>query len=656
MQMAHERLKGAMMVLTWAGLERQGPILKRAIVMLLTAAMLAVLSFAVPSRAAAATVTGPNGTSLTVTPDVIDDLTDEVQVTVSGTGYSTAAPGIYVSFGPQPTGERSGNPAFTDATRYYDGPSAGDGTVYVRTGPSTGPDNAELQSDGSFSIQLSVKATYTGANGTFYDGTTQALGVLTYKAHGTEASASDAQSQFVFLQLTFEEPGQPATAPAVPAAPSATAASPSALDVEWVAPADGGALITGYTVTVRNGAGTVVAASATVAGTATSTQVGGLTSDSSYNVVVSATNSVGTSANSTASAVVRTPATLVAADFAGLRWKVSHHVWTSSSLSQHEPEASATKEADGFLFPPATTGTHDPVTGEAHATFRGKVGFGAPSQQGGYRVWFEDPAIDVDSDGKGTLTAGLSFRTSQVGAVTDRGRVAIVTFDVAPSEANASDGHLVIQTPLDTDFAAAFLDQDTGIPTALIGHFTPTMTGGNPTPSNPLKVPSPMAAGFDVPVVDDTLSAVIEITTVVVETGALVLSVDDTSVQLTSPALAPDGNLHATGELGEITVVDLRSSDPGWNVTGQVGDFLGAAGASIDGAGLSWTPRVVSSSLGQVVTPGVAGDGLKDGQVLGSTEAGSGRGTAVLGAALSLLVPSVTPPGTYTGRLTLTAI
>ncbi len=88
--------------------------------------------------------------------------------------------------------------------------------------------------------------------------------------------------------------------PAVPSAPSGVTATAgdSSATVSWTAPADGGASITGYTVTASPGG-----AKATTTGATTAT-VTGLTNGTAYTFTVTATNAVGTSAASASSAPV----------------------------------------------------------------------------------------------------------------------------------------------------------------------------------------------------------------------------------------------------------------------------------------------------------------------------------------------------------------
>jgi peptidoglycan/xylan/chitin deacetylase (PgdA/CDA1 family) len=110
------------------------------------------------------------------------------------------------------------------------------------------------------------------------------------------------------VTLTTSVP-QPATAPAAPTGVTAAAGNASA-SVNWTAPNDGGSAITSYTVTPF--AGTVAQTPVQVTGAppATHTTVTGLTNGTAYTFTVTATNSVGTSPASAASAPV-TPSTVV---------------------------------------------------------------------------------------------------------------------------------------------------------------------------------------------------------------------------------------------------------------------------------------------------------------------------------------------------------
>lgn len=148
--------------------------------------------------------------------------------------------------------------------------------------------------------------------------------------------------------------------------------------------------------------------------------------------------------------------------------------------------------------------------------------------------------------------------------------------------------------------------------------------------------------------------------------GALILSVDpgDRDVTLTDAVLTPSGDrLASDGSVRPVTVTDTRVARPGWNVSGQVTDFATSAGDRFGGHHLGWTPTVLTSAPGQDVTPGTTvtpglpdGTGLATGATLAAAAPGAGLGTARLGGALRLELPTETPPGTYRAALTLTAI
>ncbi|PPK68895.1 Ig-like domain-containing protein [Actinokineospora auranticolor] len=166
------------------------------------------------------------------------------------------------------------------------------------------------------------------------------------------------------------------------------------------------------------------------------------------------------------------------------------------------------------------------------------------------------------------------------------------------------------------------------------------------------------------------VSASENITTTVVA-GELLISVANQNVVLPSPVMAADGSLLTTaGSLNPIKVVDTRAGNPGWNVSGQVSDFSNGA-ASINGANLGWTPKLVDKAAVQNITVGAqvnpanaiapgasapAGLGLASSRTLATASALGGNGTANLSADLALNVPTSTVAGTYSALLTLTAI
>ncbi|WP_447002007.1 choice-of-anchor M domain-containing protein [Saccharothrix isguenensis] len=155
-------------------------------------------------------------------------------------------------------------------------------------------------------------------------------------------------------------------------------------------------------------------------------------------------------------------------------------------------------------------------------------------------------------------------------------------------------------------------------------------------------------------------------TTLSAQEGVLAISVapENREVDLGALTLNPAADRYtAAGALKPITVTDTRADNPGWNASGRVRAFTTVDGQQLGGRYLGWTPTVLSSSANQTVTAGpqvasgfTAGTGLATWSQLGTAAAGAGRGTAQLGAGLSLEAPADLAPGTYRALLILTAI
>ncbi|MEV6693635.1 HtaA domain-containing protein [Micromonospora sp. NPDC051196] len=149
-----------------------------------------------------------------------------------------------------------------------------------------------------------------------------------------------------------------------------------------------------------------------------------------------------------------------------------------------------------------------------------------------------------------------------------------------------------------------------------------------------------------------------EITAQVLQSGPLTLTSSGGSVALS--AVHPGAV--ANGALNAVTVSDLRGTNAGWNVVGQVEEFTSALGGTIAADNLGWTPSasVLADALvgaAGVVNPGAQatpGAGLGSARTLCASPAGASAGSFQCGADLGLGVPAATAPGDYTATLTLT--
>ncbi|MFF5531588.1 beta-xylosidase [Streptomyces cinerochromogenes] len=141
--------------------------------------------------------------------------------------------------------------------------------------------------------------------------------------------------------------------------------------------------------------------------------------------------------------------------------------------------------------------------------------------------------------------------------------------------------------------------------------------------------------------------------TTTVKAGTLSMSQAGDSVALSGVDFGQGGA--STGSLDTVTVKDFRGGPAGWSLTGKVTDFTGP-GARIDAGRLSWTPacatRPGSPSTCKAGSAGTVGSA---GATLASTSDGTlTGGEFTVDAGLSLDVPAFTPPGAYSGVLTLT--
>lgn len=131
--------------------------------------------------------------------------------------------------------------------------------------------------------------------------------------------------------------------------------------------------------------------------------------------------------------------------------------------------------------------------------------------------------------------------------------------------------------------------------------------------------------------------------------GQFSLNVAGTTVSLTGGSVGGQ----ATGNLNKATVVDLRGTNAGWNLVGQVSDFSGAT-STIPGSNLGWTPSSIKVSGSGAVVTGANASGLGNPSTLCKAGVGSSAGTFECGAGVTLVIPDNIAPGAYSATLTLT--
>ncbi|WUH91740.1 metallophosphoesterase family protein [Streptomyces sp. NBC_00433] len=120
-------------------------------------------------------------------------------------------------------------------------------------------------------------------------------------------------------------------------------------------------------------------------------------------------------------------------------------------------------------------------------------------------------------------------------------------------------------------------------------------------------------------------------------------------------------HFEASGKINPISVSDTRRSLAPWSISAGVSDFRDA-GKTFSGSYLGWSPRVLQAGAGaqagDTVLSGYTdqGKGLSVSRGLGSAGQGHARGTAKVGADLSLKIPDSVEKGSYQATLTITAL
>jgi hypothetical protein len=264
------------------------------------------------------------------------------------------------------------------------------------------------------------------------DGVSGGDGVYTYGNVSNFPSSTYSSTNY-WVDVLFSS-GSGATAPAAPTGVSALAGDSSAV-VSWTAPSNGGSAITSYTVTPY--AGSAALPSTTVSGTppATSVTVTGLTNGTAYTFKVSATNSIGSSPQSAASAAVTPSASSCSACTI---WPSSAAPSTVSAADPSSVELGVKFKADvdgyvtGIRFYKGTgnTGTHIGNLWTSTGTKLASATFSSETTSGWQQVSFTSPVA---------VTAGTVYVASYFAPngnyAADRDYFASTGVDTAPLHA-----------------------------------------------------------------------------------------------------------------------------------------------------------------------------------------------------------------------------
>ncbi len=183
----------------------------------------------------------------------------------------------------------------------------------------------------------------------------------------------------------------------------------------------------------------------------------------------------------------------------------------------------------------------------------------------------------------------------------------------------------------------------TALPVGTYG-FTAAFT---PTDATAFKASTSASTSFQITGNASNPTASVQITTDV-QPGAFSLAVASPTAQLAGGTVGGT----ATGNLPTATVTDLRGTNAGWNLTGQLQDFTQGT-TTISSSKASWTPSAAKTGGSGAVTAGAAAD-LGDTRTLCSAASGSSAGQFTCDAGLSLSIPDNVAPGEYSATLTLT--
>lgn len=417
--------------------------------------------------------------------------------------------------------------------------------------------------------------------------------------------------------------------------------------------------ISSYTVTATpqgGGAPVTLSPAPTAAGSYTIT---GLTNGTTYDVTVTATNSVGTSSAATVSnvlveAVINAPSvsTVGGTDKFTVNWTPTTPLPAGAVLVSHRVTVSPS------------------VAGSPFTVLAGTNTLEIPAASGDYSVTVQG----IYNTGYRGLVSGGSSATSTaafIGPVTqqvivERPKGALVltqrcnVFGSAPAFSDNTFGPLPA-------LAASPASADPTNANPILGW----SFGTNPVGDRPTGETQPRFDQYPYPVDANGDSVATYPTACSIQLGNAKL--------LTSGEFA-GAYFAATGRINQITVVDTRDTDAGWTLNGQMGTFTSTSDPTdtFHGNLMGWDPEVTWDSAGafdgynMTVAAGpsknpraettagglrnVPADNRDASRSLAKAEVNQGLGMAVIDARLRLLIPVSADEGEYRGTLTFTVV
>ena len=420
--------------------------------------------------------------------------------------------------------------------------------------------------------------------------------------------------------------------------------------------------ISGYTVTAVPTAGTTVTQS--LAATATSFSLSGLSNGTSYSVTVTATNGVGTSVASNAQTATPTPPTSGAPSVTATSGVGSIVVdWTPATV----PSGATLVNHIVTVTPAVTAGSSFTVAaGTNTLTVSGAPGTYSFTVQATYTPSFfvgaASAPVSASINSAQTLIQDLTV-VRPVGALVLTQRCGV--YGSAATYTDTTFGTLAAlpASPANADPDPVNGYAYNGLPTGTPFGGQPSLTVGGAGDPLYAQYPYPTLANGDATATYPTHCGID------LGTGKLITSGPRAGQYFT-----------ANGRMAQLTVVNTQDIDNGFTINGQMSAFTRTGGGdSFSGNLLGWNPEVTYDSSANldgydmVVTAGgvrqpsatSSTTGLGAGTNVGNTtlaqslaqsSAGSSLGLTVLDARLRLLIPVAANSGTYTGTLTFTTV